>query len=182
MLRYDTFMALALASTRRTIRYGPSGTRDAHERIANVRTIVGGKLADPAPSQGQSRLIFESGLLPIPDREWQKAPHAGRGVTGEICIEPNCRGVIVTADGWLTMASRQAETVLAAAHALADAEGDILPQDRREIAFCPIDDVEFALQFGSGDSFLEACNEIAAGEMMSGPEPRSRRGIQGRKK
>ncbi len=95
---------------------------------------------------------------------WRFFSHARRGVTGEICVVPNCRGVIVTADGWLTMASRQAETVLAAAHALADAEGDIVPQDRREIAFCPIDDVEFALQFGSGDSFLAACNEIAAGE------------------
>jgi hypothetical protein len=95
---------------------------------------------------------------------WRFFSHARRGLTGDIRVAPNCRGVIVTADSWLTMANNQAESVFTAALALADAEGDIEEQDRREIAFCQIDDVELALQFGTGDSFLTACNEIAAGE------------------
>jgi hypothetical protein len=71
---------------------------------------------------------------------------------------------MVTADSWLTMASKQAEKVVAAAHALAEAEGDIEPADRCDIAFCQIDDVEFSLQNGTADSFLDACREIASGE------------------
>ncbi len=115
---------------------------------------------DPTASSSVGFDELAKGIFQI----WRFLSHARRGVTGEIRVEPHCRGVIVTADGWLTMASKQAETVLATAHALADAEGGIDQQDRREIAFCPIDDAEFALQFGSGDSFLAACNEIAAGE------------------
>lgn len=95
---------------------------------------------------------------------WRFFSHARRSLTGDIRVAPNCRGVIVTADSWLTMASNQAERVFTAAQVLADAEGHIEEQDRREIAFCQIDDVELALQFGTGDSFLTACNEIAAGE------------------
>lgn len=94
---------------------------------------------------------------------WRFFSHARRGLTGEVRVAPDCHGVIVTLDSWLAMANRQAETVLTKAHALADAEGNINREDRREIAFCQIDDVEFALQWGSGDSFLAACNEIAAG-------------------
>ena len=71
---------------------------------------------------------------------------------------------MITADSWLTMASKQAEKVIAAAHSLADADGDIEPVDRRDISFCQIDDVEFSLQNGTPDSFLDACREIASGE------------------
>lgn len=95
---------------------------------------------------------------------WRFFSHARRGLTGDIVVAPDCRGVIVTADSWLTMASRHAEHVLSSAKALADAEGHIEECDRREIAFCPIDDVEFALQHGTGDSFLDACREVSSGE------------------
>jgi hypothetical protein len=95
---------------------------------------------------------------------WRFLSHARRGLTGDIAVAPSCRGVIVTADSWLTMASRQAEQVIATAMAMADAEGAIDEVDRREIAFCPIDDVEYALQHGTGDSFLGACSEVASGE------------------
>jgi hypothetical protein len=95
---------------------------------------------------------------------WRFFSHARRGLSGHVRVAPDCRGVIVTADTWLTMANRQAEQVFAAARALADAEGHIEECDRREIAFCPIDDVEFALQHGTGDSFLDACREVSSGE------------------
>ncbi len=95
---------------------------------------------------------------------WRFFSHARRGLTGDIIVSPSCRGVIVTADTWLTMASRQAEQVMASATAMSDAEGGIDECDRREIAFSPIDDVEFALQHGLADSFLDACREVSAGE------------------
>jgi hypothetical protein len=95
---------------------------------------------------------------------WRFFAHARLGLIGDLRVPPDCQGVIVTADSWLTLANRQAEKVLAAAHILADAEGGIEASDRREIAFCQIDDVEFALQSGTADSFLAACQEIASGE------------------
>lgn len=96
---------------------------------------------------------------------WRFFSHARRGLTGDITVAPSCRGVVVTADSWLTMANRQAEQVIANAMAMADADGGIDEGDRREIAFCPIDDVEYTLQHGTADSFLEACQKVSSGEM-----------------
>lgn len=95
---------------------------------------------------------------------WRFFAHARRGITAPLSVAGDCQGVIVTADSWLTMARNQAEQVLAAANRLADQEGDIGMEDRRDIAFCQIDDVEFALQHGTADSFLAACREVASGE------------------
>jgi hypothetical protein len=95
---------------------------------------------------------------------WRFFAHARRGLTGHLHLAANCQGVMITADSWLTMASKQAEKVIAAAHRLADADGDIEPADRRDICFCQVDDVEFSLQNGTPDSFLGACREIASGE------------------
>ncbi|QXT34907.1 hypothetical protein KV697_14125 [Sphingomonas sanguinis] len=95
---------------------------------------------------------------------WRFFSHARRGLTGDMIVAPECRGVIVTADSWLTMATGHAEQVLSSANALADAEGHIEDCDRREIAFCPIDDVEFALQHGTGESFLDACRDVSSGD------------------
>src|SRR3546814_9352422 len=47
---------------------------------------------------------------------------------------------------------------------MADAEGNIDEGDRCEIAFGPIDDVEYVLQHGTADSFLDACREVSSGE------------------
>ncbi|PRD43144.1 hypothetical protein C5748_13140 [Phyllobacterium phragmitis] len=95
---------------------------------------------------------------------WRFFSHARRGLTGDLSVDLACQGVIVTADSWLTMAAKQAEKVVAAAHILANAEGDIEDIDRRDIAFCQIDDVEYSLQNGTAESFLAACREIASGE------------------
>jgi len=95
---------------------------------------------------------------------WRFFAHARRGLTAPLSLDEDCQAVIVTADSWLTMARNQGEQVLAAAHRLADEDGYIDTVDRRDIAFCQIDDVEFALQHGTGDSFLTACRELASGE------------------
>ncbi|MDV3459230.1 hypothetical protein RZN05_19695 [Sphingomonas sp. HF-S4] len=95
---------------------------------------------------------------------WRFFAHARIGIAGTPSVAPDCQGILVTADSWLAMALKQAVDVLQAANALADAEGSIEPEDRRDIAFCQIDDVEFALQNGSGTSFLDGCREIASGE------------------
>lgn len=95
---------------------------------------------------------------------WRFLAHARLRLTHNVQVLQDYQAIMVTADSWLTMARNEAERVLAAAHALADAEGGIDAGDRRDIAFCQIDDVEFALQNGTADSFLIACREIATGE------------------
>lgn len=95
---------------------------------------------------------------------WRFFAHVRQGLTGTLQVARECQGVIVTADSWLMMADSQAKSVVEAAHALADSAGNIKLEDRREIAFCQIDDVEFSLQHGSADSFLTACREISSGE------------------
>lgn len=95
---------------------------------------------------------------------WRFFSHARRGLTEPTRISADCQGIIVTADSWLSMARNQAKQVFDTAHALADLDGGIATEDRREIAFCQIEDVEFSLQRGTADSFLAACRRIASGE------------------
>lgn len=95
---------------------------------------------------------------------WRFFSHGRRGLVPGMEIADDCLAIMITADSWLTMARNQEAEVIAAAHALADKAGDISIEDRREVAFCLIDDVEFALQHGTGESFLSACREIASGE------------------
>lgn len=95
---------------------------------------------------------------------WRFFAHARRGLTAPLSVDEDCQAVIVTADSWLTLARNQGEQVLAAANRLADEDEQIAVADRRDIAFCQIDDVEFALQHGTADSFLGACREVASGE------------------
>jgi hypothetical protein len=95
---------------------------------------------------------------------WRFFSHARLGLTGKLRLSPDCQGIMITADSWLMMARDQAVKVLVAANRLADASGGIAPEDRRDIAFCPIHDVEFSLQHGTADSFLTACRDVASGE------------------
>lgn len=94
---------------------------------------------------------------------WRFFAHARQGKIANLTLAIDCVGIIVTADRWLAMASSQTKAVIASAHDLADRAGGIEVQDRREIAFCRIDEVEFTLLRGSGDAFLSACREISSG-------------------
>lgn len=95
---------------------------------------------------------------------WRFFSHARLGLTGRLLLSPECQGILITADSWLMMARDQAAKVLVAAHRLADSAGGIAPEDRRDIAFCPIHDVELSLQHGTADSFLAACRDVASGD------------------
>jgi len=95
---------------------------------------------------------------------WRFFSHSRREITESTHVSADCQGIVVTADSWLTMARNQAKQVFDAAHALANQDGCIAAEDRCEIAFCQVEDVEYALQHGTADSFLAACRRIASGE------------------
>src|SRR3546814_19581063 len=107
---------------------------------------------DPVASASVGFDELAKGMFQI----WRFLSHARRGLTGDITVAPSCCGVIVTADSWLTMASRQAAQVIATATAMADAEGNIDEGDRCAVAFCPTDDVESGLQTGKPAGSLDA--------------------------
>lgn len=95
---------------------------------------------------------------------WRFFSHARLGKTTGIKVDPDCQGILLTLDSWLVLAPKQREEVFRSANALADKDGNILPEDRREIAFCQIEEVEAALEHGTPDNFLDACREISSGE------------------
>src|SRR3546814_8894690 len=59
---------------------------------------------DPVASASVGFDELAKGMFQI----WRFLSHARRGLTGDITVAPSCCGVIVTADSWLPMASRQA--------------------------------------------------------------------------
>ena len=93
---------------------------------------------------------------------WRFLAHARLGLYGEQVVAADCQAVIVTADSWLALARHQLASVLASAHALADQDGTIEAIDRRGVAFCQIDDVEFVLQNGTADALISACRVVAS--------------------
>lgn len=95
---------------------------------------------------------------------WRFFSHARLGKTKGMRVDPACQAILLTLDSWLVLAPKQKEEVFRSANVLADNDGNILPEDRREIAFCQIEEVEAALESGTPDSFLNACREISSGE------------------
>jgi hypothetical protein len=113
-------------------------------------------VADAATGYGE----IAKGVFQI----WRFLSHARQGLDGAPPVHPDCIGILLTVDPWLTMARNQEEQVIAAAHALADAAGGIEQQDRRHVPVCVIDDVEFALQNGTPESFFTACRDLSTEE------------------
>jgi hypothetical protein len=95
---------------------------------------------------------------------WRFFSHARRGLFASAAVSPDCQGIVLTADTWLTMARNQSDQVYANAHKLADQEGGIIDEDRRYIAVCVIDDIEFVLQNSSPDKFLEVIRTVSSEE------------------
>ncbi|WP_146191649.1 hypothetical protein [Azospirillum humicireducens] len=115
---------------------------------------------DPAAAASLGFNEIAKGIFQI----WRFFAHARTKVTDIVEVHSDCQGILITADSWLTMARNQEAHVYRAAHAMADQEGGIEPQDRRDIAFCVIDDIEFVLQNGSAEAFLTACRGVCSGE------------------
>jgi hypothetical protein len=95
---------------------------------------------------------------------WRFFSHARRGLFASEALSPDCQGIVLTSDTWLTMARNQTEQVYATAHKLADQEGGIIDEDRRYIAVCVIDDVEYVLQNSNPDKLLDVIHIVSSEE------------------
>ena len=95
---------------------------------------------------------------------WRFFAHARKGVVGIPAVHPDCVGMVLTNDPWLTMARNQEKEVYNLAHALADEEGGIEVENRCHVPVCFIDDVEYAVQHGTAETFLAACRALTTRE------------------
>lgn len=84
---------------------------------------------------------------------WRFFSHIRRGLMEEQLAD-ECHPVVLTLDAFMQMARDTLESVVAEAHALADQEGNITPEDRRPVIICPIYELESVLTVTTEDSFL----------------------------
>ena len=97
---------------------------------------------------------------------WRFFSHARRGIFVERAVAPDCLGLVVTTDPWLSMAKNIEEEVFSMATKMAETDPQIIEQDRRRIVVTMIDDVELTLQTGDAGSFFRAIEEGTRGDKL----------------
>lgn len=86
---------------------------------------------------------------------WRFFSHARRGLYKKE-VDPNCLGIVLTADPWLVMGQKLHPEVMAIADRMADEKDPEIAQvDRRRVPVVMIDDMEYALQHAGVDTVFE---------------------------
>lgn len=94
---------------------------------------------------------------------WRFFAHCRTGICSQDLM-PDARGMILTLDEWFAGRPTVVPRIMAQAHELAnDSKHGIQAQDRREIAFCTISELEEVLVTATKESLLEAVR-IGSGE------------------
>jgi hypothetical protein len=102
------------------------------------------------PSAGRGYEEIARGVFQL----WRFFAHCRQDLTGST-IEPDGLGLVLTLDEWFAARSTYLDEILVQANSLADKSGhDILPEDRRAIAFCSISDLEKVLVTATEESLL----------------------------
>jgi hypothetical protein len=153
-------------------RYGPKGAQfDSPDilvkdkgKLAIVAECKATKLTylaqfaeDPFDAAKKQYAQIAKGVFQL----WRFFSHARRGLVKEN-LSADCHAIIFTLDAFMQMARDATDKTFAEANALADQDGDILPEDRRLVIICPIYSLEFILTRSTEDSFLsslKAANE-----------------------
>jgi hypothetical protein len=84
---------------------------------------------------------------------WRYFSHIRRGILAEQ-ISDDPHAMVITLDPFLTMNRELRKKVVEHAQSLADEEGDILDEDRKQVIFCPIADLEGILVRATDELFL----------------------------
>jgi hypothetical protein len=91
---------------------------------------------------------------------WRFFSHMRRGLVKED-VATDCRAIMITLDPFMQMApDPQNKRMLAEANALADDDGNILAEDRKFVAICQIDDLEYILSRSTEDSLLASLKAL----------------------
>jgi hypothetical protein len=92
---------------------------------------------------------------------WRFFSHVRRNLVEEN-LAADCHPVVITLDPFMQISPDQQNKVFAEANALADEDGDIMPEDRKQVVICPVNDLESILSRATEDSLLaslKAANE-----------------------
>lgn len=148
----------------RSFRYGSKG---AHVDTPDVLVKDGGKIVvvaeckatkltylaqfaeDPFAAQQRQYDQLARAMIQL----WRFFSHIRKGVLKEE-IAADAHGLVFTLDTYLYMGRPLQEKVFKLANDLANTETDITEEDRREIIFCPVQDLEAVLCKGTEDTFL----------------------------
>jgi hypothetical protein len=85
---------------------------------------------------------------------WRFFSHCRRGLSGQQAT-PQTKAVLLTLDTWLVMAGGLREKVLEDARQLADADNEILEEDRRPVVFASAPDFELLFARADEDAILQ---------------------------
>jgi hypothetical protein len=92
---------------------------------------------------------------------WRYFSHIRRGIAKD-ALADDAHPMLVTLDSFFMISPQLSASILDEANRLADEEGDVSPEDRRYIIYCPIQALEEVLQRGNRDTLLATLK--AAGE------------------
>lgn len=87
---------------------------------------------------------------------WRFFSHVRRGLVPGATVFEDTRAMLLTADSWLSMSGPLRRAVLDLAHLKAKDDANLLPEDKRPIIFCSIEDAEMTLQFSTAETFFSA--------------------------
>lgn len=169
---HDLIDMLTAFTLSRSYRYGPKGaqfdspdvlvSKDnkvviAIECKATRLTYLAQFAEDPFEAEKKQYLQLARGAFQL----WRYFSHVRRGLTKDVLADVSYP-MVVTLDSFFMMSRQLSASMLEEANRLADEDGDIAPEDRRNIIYCPIQQLEEILRRGNSDTLLMALK--AAGE------------------
>jgi hypothetical protein len=104
---------------------------------------------DPFEAEKKQYLQIANGVFQL----WRFFSHVRRGLLKEP-VEADASAMVLTLDSFLTVNRALKAKIIEEATSLAEKEGDIATEDRRQIIFCPIQALEEVISLSNEDSFL----------------------------
>lgn len=86
---------------------------------------------------------------------WKFFSRARRRIYSDETVAPDAYGVILTMDSWFHLEDNQLPALRAEAEALLVDEPDMLPEDKRDVIFCSIGELDDLLAVSTEDEVLE---------------------------
>jgi hypothetical protein len=145
-------------------RYGPKGAQfDSPDvlikdrgKLAIVAECKATKLTylaqfaeDPFEAAKKQYAQLAKGVFQL----WRFFSHVRRNLVVEE-LAADCHAVVFTLDAFMQMSRDPQNKVFAEANALADEDGNIMPEDRKPVVICPVHDLESILSRSTEDSLL----------------------------
>jgi hypothetical protein len=110
---------------------------------------------------------------------WRYFSHVRRGVIATDSVRADARGLVLTLDTWFVMSRELQEKVLDTAVEFASRDQEIRPEDRRDVVFCAVQDLEATLSESNEEGFLRAMAAAGEGRFVGWLLPKIREELEG---